>query len=80
MIFVMMRHGLNVGPMTILQLIVAPFGTEVQLCTRANFKGDCVSMFVEHDTCTSFPDGFHNSVSSLSLVQGWECTLFKYVD
>ena len=79
MILAMMRHGLIMEPMTAIQLI-APFGTEVQLCTRANFKGDCVSMFVEHDTCTSFPDGFHNSVSSLSLVQGWECTLFKYVN
>ena len=56
--------------------ITFPLAGDITLCTGYNLTGSCTVMDYEHDTCTEFPVGYRNDVSSLSVLEGWSCTLY----
>ncbi|KAJ3556997.1 hypothetical protein NM688_g1719 [Phlebia brevispora] len=48
----------------------------IELCTGQYLQGRCTTITTPTGTCVEFPRGFHNDVSSVSGLEGWNCNLY----
>lgn len=51
----------------------------IYICTNAGFSGSCTNYGFNADTCTNFPPGFQDDISSIGPDSGWVCYAYKYV-
>ena len=63
----------------ITQARAAEVDGHIYICTEGGFSGSCTNYGFFANSCTNFPSGFDNQISSMGPDKGWFCITFVYV-